>query len=125
MSDRRRYTIIDAIDDRNLFAGWFHDRATWSAWFTFLRSLFGYRPKSFSFIASAPVVLKHRQHQRQKAGTDAPGNKANIENWAKQQPDRPSRSEAIPRLVEIALSGKPNRLLAQKATFPFSTSRYS
>ena len=41
MSDRRRYTIIDAIDDRNLFAGWFRDRATWSAWFTFLRALFG------------------------------------------------------------------------------------
>ena len=37
----RRYTIIDAIDDRNLFAGWFRDRATWSAWFTFLRALFG------------------------------------------------------------------------------------
>ena len=41
MSNRRRYTIIDAIDDRNLFAGWFLDRATWSAWFTFLRALFG------------------------------------------------------------------------------------
>ena len=41
MSNRRRYTIIDAIDDRNLFAGWFRDRATWSAWFTFLRALFG------------------------------------------------------------------------------------
>jgi metal-responsive CopG/Arc/MetJ family transcriptional regulator len=29
-----------------------------------------------------------------------------IETWAKQQKDRPSRSEAIRRLIEIALSGK-------------------
>jgi hypothetical protein len=41
MSNRRRFTIIDAINDRNLFAGWFKDRATWSAWFVFLRCLFG------------------------------------------------------------------------------------
>jgi hypothetical protein len=41
MSDRRRFTILDAIDDRNLFASWFKDRATWQAWFTFLRALFG------------------------------------------------------------------------------------
>jgi hypothetical protein len=29
-----------------------------------------------------------------------------IENWAKQQKDRPSRSEAIRRLIEIALATK-------------------
>jgi hypothetical protein len=29
-----------------------------------------------------------------------------IENWAKQQPDKPSRSEAIRRLVEFALAAK-------------------
>jgi hypothetical protein len=39
--NRRRFSIIDAIDDRNLFAGWFKDRATWSSWFVFLRALFG------------------------------------------------------------------------------------
>jgi hypothetical protein len=27
-----------------------------------------------------------------------------IENWAKQQKDKPSRSEAIRRLIEIALT---------------------
>jgi hypothetical protein len=29
-----------------------------------------------------------------------------IEDWAKQQPDKPSRSEAIRRLVQLALAGK-------------------
>jgi hypothetical protein len=41
MSNRRRFTILDAIDDANLFAPWFRDRSTWPAWFTFLRALFG------------------------------------------------------------------------------------
>jgi hypothetical protein len=41
VSARRRYTILDAVNDRELFAGWFKDRTTWAAWFTFLRSLFG------------------------------------------------------------------------------------
>jgi hypothetical protein len=41
MSNRRRFTILDAIDDGNLFAPWFRDRATWQSWFTFLRALFG------------------------------------------------------------------------------------
>jgi hypothetical protein len=30
--------------------------------------------------------------------------RSNIETWAKQQEDRPSRSEAIRRLIEIALT---------------------
>jgi hypothetical protein len=34
-------SIIDACTDEALFAGWFRDRKTWSAWFTFLRTLFG------------------------------------------------------------------------------------
>jgi len=32
-----------------------------------------------------------------------------IEDWAKQQKDRPSRSAAIRRLIEIALASKPKR----------------
>ncbi len=32
-----------------------------------------------------------------------------IEMWAKQQKDRPSRSEAIRRLIEIALNAKAKR----------------
>jgi hypothetical protein len=32
-----------------------------------------------------------------------------IETWAKQQPDKPSRSEAIRQLVEFALKAKSKR----------------
>jgi hypothetical protein len=32
-----------------------------------------------------------------------------IETWAKEQKDRPSRSEAIRRLIEIALTAKTKR----------------
>jgi hypothetical protein len=32
--------------------------------------------------------------------------KSQIEDWAKQQPDNPSRSEAIRRLVKLALVAK-------------------
>jgi hypothetical protein len=41
VSNRRRFSIIDACDDANLFKPWFRDRDSWSAWFVFLRSLFG------------------------------------------------------------------------------------
>lgn len=32
--------ILEAIDDPNLFAPWFRDRATWRAWLAFLAALF-------------------------------------------------------------------------------------
>jgi hypothetical protein len=38
-----------------------------------------------------------------------PGTRLAIENWAKRQKDKPSRSEAIRRLIEIALTGKSKR----------------
>jgi hypothetical protein len=41
MSNRRRFTILDAIDDPHLFAPWFRDRASWASWFAFLAALFG------------------------------------------------------------------------------------
>lgn len=34
-------SILDAIDDANLFGPWFKDRATWAAWRAFLCVLFG------------------------------------------------------------------------------------
>jgi hypothetical protein len=34
-------SILDACADPALFARWFRDRATWTAWFAFLRVLFG------------------------------------------------------------------------------------
>ena len=41
MTNRRRFTLLDASDDPQLFARWFRDKASWAAWFTFLRALFG------------------------------------------------------------------------------------
>jgi hypothetical protein len=35
------FTLLDAVDDPQLFAPWFKDRSTWAAWFVFLRALFG------------------------------------------------------------------------------------
>jgi metal-responsive CopG/Arc/MetJ family transcriptional regulator len=35
--------------------------------------------------------------------------KFTIESWGKQQKDKPSRSEAIRRLIEIALTAKSRR----------------
>jgi Arc/MetJ-type ribon-helix-helix transcriptional regulator len=39
----------------------------------------------------------------------SPALKSRIEDWAKQQPDNPSRSEAIRRLIELALAAKGKR----------------
>ena len=36
-----RVTIIEACNDKALFAGWFKDRKTWAAWFVVLKALFG------------------------------------------------------------------------------------
>jgi hypothetical protein len=41
MSNRRKFTLLDAVDDPQLFKPWFRDRTTWASWFTFLRALFG------------------------------------------------------------------------------------
>ena len=37
----------------------------------------------------------------------SPALRSAIESWAKQQKDNPSRSDAIRRLIEIALAAKP------------------
>jgi hypothetical protein len=34
---------------------------------------------------------------------------ARVEDWAQKQPDKPSRSEAARRLIELALNLKPKR----------------
>jgi hypothetical protein len=36
-------TIIDAVGDPDLFAGWFKKPSSWRAWFAFLKILFGLR----------------------------------------------------------------------------------
>jgi Arc/MetJ-type ribon-helix-helix transcriptional regulator len=60
---------------------------------------------------SIPVLRKTRG--RPPTGQDpvtavrlSPALKSQIEDWAKQQPDNPSRSEAIRRLVQLALADK-------------------
>jgi hypothetical protein len=37
---RSAINIINACEDTALFAGWFRDRSTWSAWFAFAKALF-------------------------------------------------------------------------------------
>jgi hypothetical protein len=63
---------------------------------------------------SIPVVRKKRG--RPATGQDpvsairlSPALRSAIEIWAKQQPDKPSRSEAIRQLVEFALKAKSKR----------------
>jgi Arc/MetJ-type ribon-helix-helix transcriptional regulator len=63
---------------------------------------------------SIPVLRKKRG--RPPTGQDpvtavrlSPVLKSQIEDWAKQQPDNPSRSEAIRRLVKLALAAKAKR----------------
>lgn len=40
MRGRRTITILDAMSDRNLFAPWFKDPASWAAWRAWLAALF-------------------------------------------------------------------------------------
>jgi len=56
-------------------------------------------------------VLRKKTRGRPPTGQDPvtavrlpPALKLQIEGWAKQQPDNPSRSEAIRRLVQLALA---------------------
>ena len=63
---------------------------------------------------SIPVVRKKRG--RPATGQDpvsairlSPALRSAIESWANQQPDKPSRSEAIRQLVEFALQAKSKR----------------
>jgi hypothetical protein len=65
---------------------------------------------------STKKVLPKRKRGRPATGKDPVSAirlslplKAAIDNWAKQQPDKPSRSEAIRQLVEFALKAKARR----------------
>jgi len=66
-------------------------------------------------LKSIPVLRKRRRG-RPPTGQDpvtavrlSPALKSQIEDWAKQQPDNPSRSEALRRLLEMALKLKRTR----------------
>jgi len=58
-------------------------------------------------------VLRKKRRGRPPTGQDpvtavrlSPALKSQIEDWAKKQPDSPSRSEAIRRLVQVALAAQ-------------------
>jgi hypothetical protein len=62
-------------------------------------------------VSSKKVIPKKRG--RPRTGKDPmlafrapPAFTAEVEAWAKRQPDSPSRSEALRRLVQLALAGK-------------------
>jgi hypothetical protein len=78
------------------------------------RLAFGYYRKMETM--STKKVLPKRKRGRPATGRDpvsairlSPALRSAIESWAKQQPDKPSRSEAIRQLVEFALKAKAKR----------------
>jgi hypothetical protein len=63
-------TILDTINDPHLFAPWFKDSNTWTAWFAFLAALF-----------ALPMTNEQRDVYRQCTGRDAPPSQAATEAW--------------------------------------------
>jgi hypothetical protein len=62
-------------------------------------------------MAKKSITVTPKKRGRPATGQDPvltvrlpPNTKLAIENWARQQKDKPSRSEAIRRLIEIALT---------------------
>ena len=75
---------------------------------------------------SIPAIRKKRG--RPPTGQDPvtalrlpPSLRSSIEDWAKQRPDMPTRSEAIRRLIELALAVEPQKRV--QAPSPASTGR--
>jgi hypothetical protein len=66
----RTISLLDAINDKNLFQAWFRDRSTWAAWFVFLRALFG-----------LPLTSRELPLFRQCTGRDAPPTAPAKEGW--------------------------------------------
>jgi hypothetical protein len=67
-------------------------------------------------MAKESITVTPKKRGRPATGQDPvltvrlpPSTRLAIENWAKQQKDKPSRSEAIRRLIEIALTTKLKR----------------
>jgi hypothetical protein len=66
-------------------------------------------------ITQTQMTVKQNVKQKRRGGRPATGHDpvtalrmppaltARVDEWAKQQPDQPSRSEAIRRMIEIAL----------------------
>jgi len=62
-------TIIDAIRDPSLFAGWFRDPATWRAWFAFLAAL-------FALEMSEEELSLYQRHTQRKTPPIEPASEA-------------------------------------------------
>lgn len=62
---RSDLSIIDTIHDPQLFSPWFKDRATWAAWFVFLKALFALR------MTSEELLLYRRCTGRTTAPTES------------------------------------------------------
>ncbi|MCK1553143.1 hypothetical protein IVB11_29915 [Bradyrhizobium sp. 177] len=58
--------ILQAMDDPNLFAPWFRDRATWQAWRAFLATVFGLLPET-------PEQFEIVRHCTGRPGAPPPG----------------------------------------------------
>jgi hypothetical protein len=72
-------------------------------------------------MAKESITVTPKKRGRPATGQDPvltvrlpPSTRSAIEKWAKQQKDRPSRSEAIRRLIEIALATKPRNRSREK-----------
>jgi hypothetical protein len=78
------------------------------------------------------MAVKQNVKQKRRGGRPATGHDpvtalrmppalaTRVEEWAKQQPDQPSRSEAIRRMIEMVLKMKEKR---RKSTMRISNSR--
>jgi hypothetical protein len=67
-------------------------------------------------MGKKPISVIRKKRGRPPTGQDpvlavrlSPPLRSEIENWAKRQNDKPSRSEAIRRLIEFALAAKAKR----------------
>jgi hypothetical protein len=67
---KRAATILDAIRDKHLFARWFKDRDTWSAWVAFLSALF-----------ALPMTAEQIALYRQCTGRNEPPSSRATEGW--------------------------------------------
>jgi hypothetical protein len=70
MSPRRTLTLLDAIADRNLFAPWFKDGASWQAWFAFIAALL-----------ALPMTAEQVKTFKQCTGRTAPPTTPASEAW--------------------------------------------
>jgi hypothetical protein len=70
MSPRRPVTLLQTCTDAKLFAPWFKDRASWSAWFAFIAALF-----------ALPLTAEQVETFKQCTGRSTPPTSPASEAW--------------------------------------------